>query len=426
MALLSPTTMTSQPSLQTLLKFILQNRMETWLYAIFWQASKDIDNRLVLMCADCYLPPTLDLEDVSDTQWLVMSSVGMRFQAGHDVVGQSYSSGSYVWLAGDMELKKYNTKRSEEVRAHGIKSLVCIPTSNGVIELGSCDIIQEDIGLIEFTKSVFHPNNLRLNINSANFDDEECEIPNQVPQIQLSEEGLEEVINMKKSRMSSSDHSSDRSSTPKMNVTSTMPKRKGRQAKGKGKVVNPQMMAPGYHVEAERQRREKLNHRFYALRSVVPYVSKMDKASLLGDAVAYINELKSRVQELENKTRSEPAVSPVVERLMRNDCQMNFNHNVSNLVHSAKAVNGNSIANQVEMEVKLYGSEAMIRVQSADVNHPTAKLMDALSYLDLKVRYASVSSVKDFMLQDVIVKIPNGCTTKEDTLKLAIINKIFL
>ena len=37
------------------------------------------------------------------------------------------------------------------------------------------------------------------------------------------------------------------------------------------------------------------------LRSVVPNVSKMDKASLLSDAVAYIEELKAKIQNLEAK-----------------------------------------------------------------------------------------------------------------------------
>ncbi|CAH2040766.1 unnamed protein product, partial [Thlaspi arvense] len=58
---------------------------------------------------------------------------------------------------------------------------------------------------------------------------------------------------------------------------------------------------PLNHVEAERQRREKLNQRFYALRAVVPNISKMDKASLLGDAITYITELERKIRILETE-----------------------------------------------------------------------------------------------------------------------------
>ncbi|RWW49055.1 hypothetical protein BHE74_00044823 [Ensete ventricosum] len=71
------------------------------------------------------------------------------------------------------------------------------------------------------------------------------------------------------------------------------PKKRGRKPANSRKE-------PLDHVEAERQRREKLNQRFYFLRSVVPNVSKMDKASLLADAVTYINELRSKTQALES------------------------------------------------------------------------------------------------------------------------------
>ncbi|XP_052724597.1 transcription factor MYC2-like [Vigna angularis] len=72
------------------------------------------------------------------------------------------------------------------------------------------------------------------------------------------------------------------------------PRKRGRKpANGREEPLN--------HVEAERQRRENLNQRFYALRAVVPNVSKMDKASLLGDAISYINELKSKLSELESE-----------------------------------------------------------------------------------------------------------------------------
>ncbi|CAI9769589.1 unnamed protein product [Fraxinus pennsylvanica] len=70
------------------------------------------------------------------------------------------------------------------------------------------------------------------------------------------------------------------------------PRKRGRKpANGREEPLN--------HVQAERQRREKLNQRFYALRAVVPNISKMDKASLLGDAIAYINELEKKLKDME-------------------------------------------------------------------------------------------------------------------------------
>ncbi|KAF6985978.1 hypothetical protein CFC21_003779 [Triticum aestivum] len=64
------------------------------------------------------------------------------------------------------------------------------------------------------------------------------------------------------------------------------------------------------HVQAERQRRDKLNRRFCDLRAVVPNVSRMDKASLLADAATYIAELRSRVASLEEETNKALEESP--------------------------------------------------------------------------------------------------------------------
>lgn len=52
------------------------------------------------------------------------------------------------------------------------------------------------------------------------------------------------------------------------------------------------------HFTTERQRRVQINDKYQALRSLVPNPSKNDRASVVGDAIGYINELKRTVAEL--------------------------------------------------------------------------------------------------------------------------------
>ncbi|XP_059459132.1 transcription factor bHLH91-like [Corylus avellana] len=52
------------------------------------------------------------------------------------------------------------------------------------------------------------------------------------------------------------------------------------------------------HIVTERQRRQHLNDRFEALRSLVPNPTKIDRASVVGDAIEYIKELLRTVNEL--------------------------------------------------------------------------------------------------------------------------------
>ncbi|XP_073292595.1 transcription factor bHLH18-like [Primulina huaijiensis] len=65
------------------------------------------------------------------------------------------------------------------------------------------------------------------------------------------------------------------------------------------------------HILAERRRREKLSQRFIALSALVPGLKKMDKASVLGDAIKYMKQLQEKVKFLEEKDRKKPFESVV-------------------------------------------------------------------------------------------------------------------
>ncbi|XWS30568.1 hypothetical protein CRYUN_Cryun24cG0130000 [Craigia yunnanensis] len=82
------------------------------------------------------------------------------------------------------------------------------------------------------------------------------------------------------------------------NATSTVTG--GGDQKGKKKGM------PAKNLMAERRRRKKLNDRLYMLRSVVPKISKMDRASILGDAIDYLKELLQRIRDLHTELESTP------------------------------------------------------------------------------------------------------------------------
>ncbi|KAM0844315.1 hypothetical protein ACQ4PT_057146 [Festuca glaucescens] len=73
---------------------------------------------------------------------------------------------------------------------------------------------------------------------------------------------------------------------------------------GGGSTARAQESNVKGHVMSERRRREKLNEMFLILKSLVPSIHKVDKASILAETIAYLKELEQRVEELESSSRA--------------------------------------------------------------------------------------------------------------------------
>ncbi|KAK7330903.1 hypothetical protein VNO77_25109 [Canavalia gladiata] len=80
------------------------------------------------------------------------------------------------------------------------------------------------------------------------------------------------------------------------------PKRISQESKKKASSTRSLYHAQD-HIIAERMRREKISQQFIALSALIPNLKKADKASVLGDAIRYVKELKEQVKVLEEQSK---------------------------------------------------------------------------------------------------------------------------
>jgi len=189
---------------------------------------------------------------------------------------------------------------------------------------------------------------------------------------------------------------------------------------------------PLNHVEAERQRREKLNQRFYALRAVVPNVSKMDKASLLGDAITYINELQSKLEEVEfqlkelqgqantSSERPQESVFPTGREQTGNSTKESLSSQGVRSSNSTSVMGTYFSKRAPDISVHILGDKAMIRLNCLRDTYSMANLMMSLQELRLEVQHANTSTVEDALLHIIIVRMEGTATLTEEQLSAAL------
>ncbi|XP_009803066.1 transcription factor MTB3 [Nicotiana tabacum] len=248
------------------------------------------------------------LDSVSDVEVFYLTSMYYIFPFEKpSSPSQSFNSARSIWVSDVRGCLEHFQSRSYLAKLARFETLVFIPLKSGVVELGSLKSIPEDQNLIQTVKTsvvVSNPPQPKaipkifgrelslggsksgpISINFSPKVEEDLSFATDAYEVQAAL-GSSQVYGN-----SSNGYRSDEGEG-KLELDERKPRKRGRKpANGREEALN--------HVEAERQRREKLNQRFYALRAVVPNISKMDKASLLGDAIAYITDLQAKIRVLD-------------------------------------------------------------------------------------------------------------------------------
>ncbi|KAM0892994.1 hypothetical protein ACQ4PT_025401 [Festuca glaucescens] len=264
----------------------------------------------------------LRLDRVTGAEMYFLASMYFSFAEGAGGPGRALATGRHAWAAVDPRPPGWYV-RASLARSAGLRTVVFLPCEGGVLELGSVAAIRQSPEVLRAIQSAFR-------VEAASPDDYTSIFGKDLSRgVQTAGSEAtwalrlgvtqpakkQEVVKAKPAEPPKSISFGAKPADGQKKQAGgeeRRPRKRGRKpANGREEPLN--------HVEAERQRREKLNQRFYALRAVVPRITKMDKASLLSDAIAYIQELEARLQLRGGAAAMPERPSVEVQQAMRDD-----------------------------------------------------------------------------------------------------------
>ncbi|XP_013603808.1 PREDICTED: transcription factor bHLH90-like [Brassica oleracea var. oleracea] len=160
------------------------------------------------------------------------------------------------------------------------------------------------------------------------------------------------------------------------------------------------------NLHSERKRRERINQRIYALRALVPVITKMNKNGTLSDAVDYISELLVEKQKLEDE------LSGINEVECRAEEEAVIANPEAEKVSSKLNKNVN---NEVNLEVHETGEgDFLIRVAQEHKQDGFKRLIEAVDSCGLEIINVNVTRLDLTVMTILNVKANKYGITRED------------
>ncbi|KAL0308277.1 UNVERIFIED_CONTAM: Transcription factor [Sesamum radiatum] len=162
------------------------------------------------------------------------------------------------------------------------------------------------------------------------------------------------------------------------------------------------------NIVSERNRRKKLNERLYALRAVVPNITKMDKASIIRDAIEYIQTLhdeERRIQAEISELESGRPANFEYEQEVNTFCSKPKRTRMENYYEYAAPRLMSSPIEVLELRVSNMGEKTIVVSLTCSKKTDTmVKLCEIFESLKLKVITANITAFSGRLLKTVFLE----------------------